>query len=516
MPRQLAPEEYTVGWVCALPIELTAALAMLDEEHDNCDRDIDDTVYCMGSMAGHNVVIVCLPAGCIGNNPAAAVGAQMRAKFKGIRFGLMVGVGGGVPSVKNDIRLGDVVVSHPHQTFGGLVQYDTGKTTPSGFQRTGCLNSPPQILLSAVNVVRARWLQDGSTLSSHLDKLESNPDFHHSRTGPDILFEATYNCEDESTCTKCDVNRQQIRQPRKNEKEVVAHYGTIASGNQVMRTAAERDRVSAELGGVLCFEMEAAGIMNSFPCLVIRGICDYADSHKNKRWQAYAAGTAAAYAKKLLSSIPSAKVVKQSTMPNVVEGSADFTGLAQPELNVALDNLARKKGGGLRWQSSVIDLLKLLGQKSSREDRDKLAERLHVHVGQSGSAEQNDALREAVMRRLVAEEAGWREEMKNRAEDKFRCLNCGLEHRESNCTTSCGKCIITPPVHGSLDQLTADQALIQHTKHHNVNILFVVVYVSVPFVVSDITDITFHKARSQCICPKTADEWKRRTTRETC
>jgi nucleoside phosphorylase len=46
--------------------------------------------------------------------------------------------------------------------------------------------------------------------------------------------------------------------------------------------------------------MEAAGLMNSFPCLVIRGICDYADSHKDDLWQRYAAATAAAYAKELL------------------------------------------------------------------------------------------------------------------------------------------------------------------------------------------------------------------------
>lgn len=71
-----------------------------------------------------------------------------------------------------------------------------------------------------------------------------------------------------------------------------------------MRDATERDRVSSELGGILCFEMEAAGIMNILPCLVIQGICDYADSHKNKRWLAYAAGVAAAYAKELLSMVP--------------------------------------------------------------------------------------------------------------------------------------------------------------------------------------------------------------------
>ena len=75
-----------------------------------------------------------------------------------------------------------------------------------------------------------------------------------------------------------------------------------------MKDGVTRDRLSSELGGVLCFEMEAAGLMNSFPCLVIRGICDYADSHKNKGWQPYAAATAAACAKELLSVIPESHV----------------------------------------------------------------------------------------------------------------------------------------------------------------------------------------------------------------
>jgi nucleoside phosphorylase len=100
---------------------------------------------------------------------------------------------------------------------------------------------------------------------------------------------------------------------------VVVHYGTIASGNQVMRSAVVRDRVSTELHGVLCFEMEAAGLMNSFPCLVIRGICDYADSHKNERWQPYAAGTAAAYAKEVLSVIPPTEVAKAHTVDEATQ-----------------------------------------------------------------------------------------------------------------------------------------------------------------------------------------------------
>ncbi|PVH98942.1 purine and uridine phosphorylase [Periconia macrospinosa] len=316
MPRQLRREEYTVGWVCALPIELAAAQEMLDEEHDDLRRELgdnDENLYALGSISGHNVAIVCLPAGRIGNNPAATVATQMRATFKGIRFGLMVGIGGGVPSAEADIWLGDVVVSQPHQTFAGVVQYDMGKMTPSGFERTGSLNSPPQMLLGAVTRVRANEVRGRSKLSEYASKLGRIPRFQRTEAGPDVLFEATYDHKGGETCERCSPDRQQTRLQRESGKDVVVHYGTIASGNQVIRDGRMRDKLRRELGSVLCFEMEAAGLMNSFPCLVIRGICDYADSHKNKRWQAYAAGTAAAYAKEVLSVIPAAEVVETRT-----------------------------------------------------------------------------------------------------------------------------------------------------------------------------------------------------------
>jgi nucleoside phosphorylase len=321
MARRLRRDEYTVGWVCALPVELAAAQEMLDEEHHDLERDPadnDENLYALGSIGGHNVAIVCLPAGRIGNNPAAAVSTQMRATFKAIRFGLMVGIGGGVPGAEADVRLGDVVVSQPHKVHGGVVQYDMGKTTPSGFERTGSLNSPPQVLLSAVAKVRANELRGRSQLSTHVSTLERIAKFQRAKAGPDVLFDAAYDHDGGQTCDHCSVDRQEPRQPRESEEEVVVHYGTIASGNQVMRSAAERDKVSAELGGVLCFEMEAAGLMNSFPCLVIRGICDYADSHKNKRWQPYAAATAAACAKEVLLVIPPAEVVKAHTVDEAI------------------------------------------------------------------------------------------------------------------------------------------------------------------------------------------------------
>jgi nucleoside phosphorylase len=276
------------------------------------------TWYTLGSIDGHNIAIVCLPAGRIGNNPAAAVATQMKATFKAIRFGLMVGIGGGVPSAEAHIQLGDVVVSQPHGMFGGVVQYDAGKTTPSGFVRTGSLNSPPPVLLSAIAIVQANELCGKSRLLEHVSRLECIAKFQRAKAGPDILFETVYDHAGGQTCDRCSADQQVTRKPRESEDEVVVHYGTIASGNQVIKSASERDRVSAELGGVLCFEMEAAGLMNSFPCLIIRGICDYADSHKNEQWQLYAAAVAAAYAKELLSVIPAGKVAKTRTADEAI------------------------------------------------------------------------------------------------------------------------------------------------------------------------------------------------------
>ncbi|OQV03529.1 NACHT domain-containing protein [Cladophialophora immunda] len=306
-------EDYTVGWVCALPIELAAAKEMLDEEHEAFDHDANDTnIYSLGKMCGHNVVIACLPEGQPGTNSAATVAVQMKSAFRSLRFGLMVGIGGGVPSDEADIRLGDVVVSKPQKRHGGVVQYDFGKATPSGFERTSFLNNPPTLLLNAIASLRANYIRGKCKLSEYLSKLDCLPVFARDTAGPDVLFEANYNHVGGAACGQCSKEKSVTRQPR--EQRVVVHYGTIASGNQVMRDAIERDKVSAELGGVLCFEMEAAGLMNSFPCLVIRGICDYADSHKSKKWQAYAAGTAAAYAKEVLSVVRANTAMALRTM----------------------------------------------------------------------------------------------------------------------------------------------------------------------------------------------------------
>jgi nucleoside phosphorylase len=310
----LTQADYTVGWICALPVELKASIAMLDERHPPLSQETFDTnCYTLGRIGTHNVAMACLPAGHTGNNAAATVAVQIRRTFPSLRFGLMVGIGGAAPSAEHDIRLGDIIVSKPDTNSGGVIQYDFGKTLEGGeFEHTGLLNSPPEALLTAVSAVQADSSAPQSLahyLSQHTDPELANPG-----SDQDQLFQADYNhIHEATTCEHCDKNKLEVRNPRDSSNPVV-HYGKIASGNQVMRDGSTRESLRKKFD-VLCFEMEAAGLMNSFPCIVIRGMCDYADTHKNKVWQPYAAASASAYAKALLVRVSAAHVARTATIP---------------------------------------------------------------------------------------------------------------------------------------------------------------------------------------------------------
>lgn len=326
-PLVLKHADYTVGWVCALPKEMTAARAMLDEEHEDLSLPPSDrNTYSLGRIGGHNIAIACLPKGEIGTNSAATVATRMSSTFKFIRFGLMVGIGGGVPSKMHDVRLGDVVVSMPTNQHGGVVQWDFGKaTTDCEFERTGALNRPPGVLMTALAKLESTHQMKESKVSTYLsDMVAKHPklsEFTRHVPMDDILFDADYDHIDTNdTCIGCDRRRIASRSPR-DHSDITIHYGLIASGNQVIKHGVKRDEISNSLGGALCFEMEAAGLMNEFPCIVIRGICDYADSHKNKQWQEYAAATAAAFAKELLNTTPASQVENIRTAEEAVAGA---------------------------------------------------------------------------------------------------------------------------------------------------------------------------------------------------
>ncbi|GKT51921.1 5'-methylthioadenosine/S-adenosylhomocysteine nucleosidase [Colletotrichum spaethianum] len=310
--RERRHADYTVGWICALHIELAASRAMLDREHGGLLKVANDpNEYVLGNIGAHNVVMACLPSGQYGTNNAAIVASNMRSSFPSIRVGFMVGIGGGAPSDGFDIRLGDVVVGTT------VIQYDLGKIlSGERVQRTATPRVAPHDLLIAINKLRAlheSMPSEVTTILQHM--LDRHPKMATEYAYPiqceDRLFCATYDHAQLAHCNHCDSSKVQPRPLRESNNPHI-HYGGVASGNQVVKDGKTRDRLAKELG-VICFEMEAAGLVDQFPCMIVRGICDYADSHKNKQWQRYAAATAAAYAKELLSTMAPSKIEAMPT-----------------------------------------------------------------------------------------------------------------------------------------------------------------------------------------------------------
>ncbi|KAK6495590.1 hypothetical protein TWF481_002638 [Arthrobotrys musiformis] len=303
--------DYTIGWICALPLEFAAAVAMLDERHPSLPQDdLDDNAYEFGRVGSYNVIIACLPCGVYGVTSAAHVASQMRRSFPSIIVGLMVGIAGGAPTPpQRDIRLGDVVVSEPAGGFGGVLPYDVGKTVQEGrFVQTGVSNELPKVFLLAIAKLKSEYLlQQCRGIDDIIARSLSNEtvpqEFARPPNDSDRLFQARYDHSSENaSCDRCE-SRMVVKRPPRPHDQPYIHYGLIASGNQVMKHGITRDCIAREKG-VLCFEMEAAGLTNVLPSLVVRGICDYSDSHENEVWQPYAALSAAAFAKELLFRLP--------------------------------------------------------------------------------------------------------------------------------------------------------------------------------------------------------------------
>ncbi|KAB8073578.1 hypothetical protein BDV29DRAFT_191637 [Aspergillus leporis] len=209
----------TIAWICALPLEM--ATAKVIKIHDPLPKTSADTnAYTLGKLCGHHVVIACLPSGIYGTISAADVLSHLVRTFQTIKFGLMVGIGGGVPNNSNDIRLGDVTIQ------GGQ------------FEQTGMLNHSPEILLTHI----AKLQTDQIKLCAPSQQTN-------------YLFHSSYHhASKESSCVKCDKEQLVSRKPR-NTRIPHIHYGLIASGDQQL--------------GTICFEMEAAELMNKLLTLMI-------------------------------------------------------------------------------------------------------------------------------------------------------------------------------------------------------------------------------------------------------
>jgi nucleoside phosphorylase len=357
--------EYSVGWICTLPVEFAAARSMLDADHGvPASRSTADcNTYFLGSIGAHNVVIACLPSGVQGATPAATVATDMQHTFRGVRVGLFVGVSSGSPSDEDDVRLGDVVISRPTNDAGGVIQYlrerraacekrketrtdeigggssdddivSSSSSSSFRFVRKSCLNAPPRVLLTAMASLEAEHMLAGSRISDILSAAVQKHPRMKSQCAPpvargggekhhaaDQLFEPQYvhdrRNDSRSCCVRCDKRRLVARPAREFEGPAV-HFGVIASGDEEIECGIAREKAKEALGAI-CFDREAAGLMNDFPCLVIRGVSDYADTHKNACWRGYAAATAAACAKELLGLVSPQEVHETATIIEVMK-----------------------------------------------------------------------------------------------------------------------------------------------------------------------------------------------------
>ncbi|KAK6342541.1 hypothetical protein TWF718_007945 [Orbilia javanica] len=310
--------DYTVGWICALPKEQTAAMLVLDTEHpDLFTPPGDKNVYTLGSIGPYNVAITCLPISCYGTNQMAATATYMVGTFPSIKITLMVGIGAGVPS---KVKLGDVVISTE------WIQWDFGKASRD-FELSSRHYYPPKELSAAMSKLKSQQNRYGTRIPQYLEKIKANnldlsPEFV-SVPGNEVAAD-----------------------PRKAR----VHYGLIASGNQVVKNAQKRDEISRLLKNrVLCIEMEAAGLVDC-PAVIVRGICDYADEAKNDDWQEYAAVLAAICARELL----------QCVQPNHINSARPIS-----------DNIQHGPGMGLeQGHYGVVSFLSgiNIGETSQRRD----------------------------------------------------------------------------------------------------------------------------------------------------
>lgn len=316
---------FRIAIICAFALEAEAVEALFDETYDKFGKLYgkrwgDANTYINGRIGRHDVVLCYMPG--MGKGSAASVASSLRVSYTEIQLALVVGICGGAPYPSSDreIFLGDVVVSN------ALVEYDFGRQYPNGFKRkSDTLRRPDReirTLLTALSTGRTRAeLQE--EMLYHLHNIQQQGARWQIPGSVDILFEAAYQhkhyepsvkcccfdsdlsdeiCEEayETSCNSlgCDENRISRRRDKTGKPSI--HIGKVAAADMVMKSGKHRDEIISK-EKVIGFEMEGAGVWDNVSCvIIIKGVCDYADSHKNKIWQAYAAATGASTAKAFL------------------------------------------------------------------------------------------------------------------------------------------------------------------------------------------------------------------------
>lgn len=300
-------KDYTVAWVCTDPIELAVAEGMLDEQHPALPPvENDSNTYTLGEVKGHKIVLICIAAGTMETGVASTAVSAMLRSFPNIRIRLLVGIAGGVPNLRRDIRLGDVVVgSHiSSSASGGVILFNS---SGDSIVETGTLETPPRELRNALSTLQAGHIRREPEIPRYIEEmLERNPTMRLSFSAPDpegdLLFQSEYEHVNKvsHSCLECDPYRV-IARPKHRGRPAI-HYGPIGWTRSRIDSGMARDAIVHQTP-ICSTEQEAMGLINFFPCLVIRGIWNYSDSHRNAIWQYYAAATASAYAKELLGTV---------------------------------------------------------------------------------------------------------------------------------------------------------------------------------------------------------------------
>lgn len=294
-----------------MAIELTPAVTKL-EGKTMLNVPSDSNIYMIGKIRGRYVVMVTLPE--IGTVFLPEVVSSMQTSFPNIEHILLVGLGGGVPyyGTGEQMVLGDVVVGIRHYNL------NRGARATEGFEYAGYTHPPSNALLKAANTLRALHSADGTIIPNTLKEIRKKIipserlDYEDPGAGTDHLFDEEYihptnpnrHHYNDPCNVGCDFARARTRKDRgkKAHRDVDSpriHYGAIGSGDSLVVASKERWQLYEKFG-IICFEMEATGLIPLHNYLVIRGISDYSDSHKNKEWQPYAAAAAAAYAHELV------------------------------------------------------------------------------------------------------------------------------------------------------------------------------------------------------------------------
>ncbi|KAF2012943.1 hypothetical protein BU24DRAFT_465291 [Aaosphaeria arxii CBS 175.79] len=329
--KRLSREDYHVAWICPVAdVELLPARLMLDEEHPAppYDTHFDDYTYICGSISGHKVVVATCTQGETGNVNAGRLASSLFKTFPNIRMAVLVGIGGAIPrsEVSDDplenIHLGDVVVGWPGDGKPACVHYDRGRSKVDGhFELVGTIGNPDRRLTNALAVLVSDIEMGRTSFDDQLGRLQGfakKKKFEHPGFEHDRLFKATYHHVGDygSKCVGCDPT-ELVKRPQRTENDkdtLIFHQGRIATGTAVIQDGELRDEIGARCGGALCVEMEAAGVDTNRQCLVIRGISDYADSHKSDLWRSYAAGRAAAFTRALLGRVQPAEMLESQTV----------------------------------------------------------------------------------------------------------------------------------------------------------------------------------------------------------